>query len=200
MSDRDWNWPLYGGIAGSLGTLAFAAFWSLAALMDGSWVFGVDALSDLGGDSPGRCFFNTGAILSGLLLVVFCLGLARILIRGTLAMIGTRMLAASAIALMGIGVFPETSGEIHLYLSWTFFILAMVSLLLLVRPALRSEVFRRMGAAITLAVPFGSIITLLATMRIPLAEGVSVILFMVWGLTMSLFVLLNLRAGTVQGH
>ena len=105
----------------------------------------------------------------------------------------------SSLALIGIGIFPETSGEIHLYFSWGFFILAMIGLLVLLGPAFNSAVFGRIARAMTLITPLGSIVILLLIMSIPFAEAISVILLMIWGAVTSISALLSVGAGVARG-
>ncbi len=191
--------PYYEILAGLAGMIVFAIFWSAAIVVDGHWVFGVNTLSDLGADRPGRLWFNSGVIIAGIMLAVYSFGLHHVLVKGQLSSGGCLLLFLSSLALIGIGIFPETSGEIHLYLSWAFFILAMIGLLVLVRPAFRSAAFGRIAKAMTLITPLGAMATLALVMSIPFAEAISVILFMIWGAATSITILLNIDAGVVRG-
>lgn len=84
-----------------------------------------NALSDLGVEGISAIFFNSGMIIGGILAFVFSLGL----IKTFQKKIGPYILSLSALALIGIGVFPETVFTIHLVFSASFFILLAVSLL-----------------------------------------------------------------------
>ena len=186
-------------LAGLVGMILFAIFWTAAIIVDGHWVFGVNTLSDLGADRPGRLWFNSGVIIAGAMLLVYSFGLHRVLVKAQLSSGGCLLLFLSSIALIGIGVFPETSGEIHLYLSWAFFIMAMIGLIVLIGPMLRSAAFGRIARAMTVIAPAGSIATLLLVMSVPFAEAISVILLMIWGAVTSISALLALNAGVARG-
>ena len=191
--------PYFEIMAGLVGMIVFAIFWSAAIAVDGHWVFGVNTLSDLGADRPGRLWFNSGVIIAGIMLAVYSFGLHHVLIKGQLSSGGCLLMFLSSLALIGIGIFPETSGEIHLYLSWAFFALAMIGLLVLVLPAFNSAVFGRIARAMTLITPLGSIATLVLIMSIPFAEAISVILLMIWGAVTSISALLSVGAGVARG-
>ena len=186
-------------LAGLVGMILFAIFWSAAVVVDDHWVFGVNTLSDLGADRPGRLWFNSGVIIAGILLAIYSFGLHHMLVKGQLSSGGCLLLFLSSLALIGIGIFPETSGVIHLYLSWAFFAIAMIGLLVLVRPVFRSPAFGRIAKAMTIITPLGSIATLLLVMSVPFAEAIAVILLMIWGGVTSINVLLSVNAGIVKG-
>jgi hypothetical membrane protein len=159
----------------------------------------VNTLSDLGADRPGRLWFNSGVIIAGIMLTVYSFGLHHVLIKGQLSSGGCLLMFLSSLALIGIGIFPETSGEIHLYLSWAFFSMAMIGLLVLVLPAFNSAVFGRVARAMTVITPLGSIVILVLIMSIPFAEAISVILLMIWGAVTSISALLSVGAGVARG-
>ena len=186
-------------LAGLIGMIVFAIFWSAAIAVDGHWVFGVNTLSDLGADRPGRLWFNSGVIIAGIMMAIYSFGLNHVLIKGQLSSGGCLLMFLSSLALIGIGIFPETSGEIHLYFSWGFFILAMIGLLVLLGPAFNSAVFGRIARAMTLITPLGSIAILVLIMSIPFAEAISVILLMIWGAVTSISALLSVGAGVARG-
>jgi hypothetical membrane protein len=191
--------PYFEILAGLVGMIVFAVFWSAAIAVDGHWVFGVNTLSDLGGDRPGRLLFNSGVIITGIMLAVYSFGLNHVLVKSQMSSGGCLLMFLSSLALIGIGIFPETSGEIHLYFSWAFFILAMIGLLVLVGPAFRSAALGRISRAMTPIAPLGSIITLAIVMSIPFAEAISVILLMIWGAMTSISALLSVGAGVNRG-
>ena len=89
-----------------------------------------NALSDLGvGDTAP--IFNSALIAGGLLLFIFSQSFSQILPRGALSLLGTVLLSLGMLVLSGIGLFPETAGRIHLYLSVAFFTLLPLSFLLI---------------------------------------------------------------------
>lgn len=87
-----------------------------------------NALSDLGVKGVSALIFNATLISGGVLLLVFSVGLM-IHAAGSVARVGCILLFASAIFLSLIGLFPENYGKIHFYVSVTFFVLIVLSLL-----------------------------------------------------------------------
>jgi hypothetical membrane protein len=85
------------------------------------------ALSDLGVVGTAAPLFNTGMILGGFLLFIFSLGLMKVLSYK----IGVCILCLSSLALIGIGMFPETVFTLHLVVSISFFVLLTISLLVI---------------------------------------------------------------------
>ncbi|MEM2893099.1 MAG: DUF998 domain-containing protein [Candidatus Bathyarchaeia archaeon] len=89
-----------------------------------------NALSDLGVGGSGL-IFNTGLIASGVLLIFFFLGLLKLSGGCWAWKLGSYMFLADAISLVGVGVFNESFGRVHLYFSLVFFILMPLSLIML---------------------------------------------------------------------
>ncbi len=110
-----------------------------------------NALSDLG-VQPGitAIVFNVGLVLSGLLFLVFTLGLFTLMRKQVLGKVGVFIFSLSCIALIGIGIFNENFHPTHYQVSVAFFVLFPISLLVL------SAVFWRLRqkgfGAFTLAV------------------------------------------------
>lgn len=88
-----------------------------------------NALSDLGARSPSDIYFNFGLILSGILEIIFSLGFYMV-VNGIIGKLSAIVLLVDSIALIGIGLFPETAGRIHFYFSVIFFLLYPISSLL----------------------------------------------------------------------
>jgi hypothetical membrane protein len=85
------------------------------------------ALSDLGVQKNTAALFNYGMIAGGVLTFVFSLGLIKVLSKK----IGAYLLLLSSIALIGIGVFPETVFVLHFFTSATYFVTLTIALLFL---------------------------------------------------------------------
>ncbi len=103
----------------------FTVFLSMALSPWFSWA--ENALSDLGVGGAG-VIFNLGLAASGSLMMAFSLGLVE-LSEGCWAWrLGSYLLLLDAISLMGVGIFNEGFGRIHLYLSLAFFTLMPISL------------------------------------------------------------------------
>ncbi|MDI6887262.1 MAG: DUF998 domain-containing protein [Candidatus Thermoplasmatota archaeon] len=90
-----------------------------------SWT--ANALSDLGVNGITAILFNSSLVVCGALIFIFALGLRKILANwlGNIAIIA---FISTAIALCGIGLFPENMGIIHFYFSVAFFVLLPISL------------------------------------------------------------------------
>lgn len=183
--------PIYGAWCGLAGVVAFAILWTAAVAADGSWEFGVDTLSELGRiGGGGRDIFNAGVILASLLWVPFAMMLIVALPKCPLSRVGGALFLVSAASLLAIGVFPIDSGTPHTVASWSFFVMSLVSLLVLAAPMARSERFGRPVASVTVAAPMVSM-AFLAFTSVPLAEAVAVMCLMAWAATVSAFAILR---------
>ncbi|MFN4132826.1 MAG: DUF998 domain-containing protein [Candidatus Hadarchaeales archaeon] len=79
-----------------------------------------NALSDLGVRQGSDVIFNSGLVAAGGLAAIFSLGLFLTMKNG-IGKVTAVLFLVDSIALVGIGVFPETAGEIHLWFSVVFF-------------------------------------------------------------------------------
>jgi len=104
------------------------------------------AFSDLGVEGISAIFFNSGMILGGILALVFSLGLIKILKNKT----GGYILSLSSLALIGIGIFPETVYILHFIVSAAFFVLLAISFLIIGLTIKRNQSERTMGILATL--------------------------------------------------
>jgi len=119
-------------MAGLCGVMAPPIVFSLilAAISQSPWFsWTKNALSDLGVQGVVATLFNSSLILGGLLALVFAVGLRENLKNQLLGQIGSLLFILDAAALSAIGVFPETVGALHFYVSVTFFVLLPLSLL-----------------------------------------------------------------------
>jgi len=89
-----------------------------------------NALSDLGAHAGSDIIFNSGLMISGILLILFSIGLF-LYFEDYLSKIGASVLILDGIALFGIGLFPETTGTLHLYFSIAFFVLFPIGYIIL---------------------------------------------------------------------
>ena len=123
------------GLCGIIGPLIALSFTAMAISHSLSWFSWTDnALSDLAGPHAtitSASIFNSGLITCGLLGITFAVGLMQTLRKRTPALIGVIVLILADISLVAIGVFPETAGRIHFYVSVAFFTLFPISLLLI---------------------------------------------------------------------
>jgi hypothetical membrane protein len=109
--------------------LAFGAFnllLALAIMARPDFALFTNYLSDLGvGESA--IYFNSACIIAGLLLVLIFYGFHEMSWRAHMCTLGCALGMLSGIALMGVGVFPETH-EWHFPVSASYFILAALSI------------------------------------------------------------------------
>lgn len=91
-----------------------------------------NALSDLGvQEGITAPLFNYGLIISGILAFIFALGLFTLLKEKKLGGIGALLFIIDTLALIAIGVFPESAGVIHFYVSVLFFMLFPIANLII---------------------------------------------------------------------
>ena len=132
------------------------------------------ALSDLGITGVSSFFFNLGMIICGILTFVFSLGLSTILSNK----IGAYLLSVSSLAMIGIGIFPETIMGIHFVVSITSFVLLAIALLVIGFTIItRNQAQRSIGVlAFVFVIPamIGSFILL------PSLKGIAIPEILVW--------------------
>lgn len=88
-----------------------------------------NALSDLGMHGGAAVLFNFGLIVGGVLRSVFAARVWQTTGTGRTGRVGSLLLIFDAVSLSLIGVFPESAGALHLYVSVAFFALLALSLL-----------------------------------------------------------------------
>ncbi len=116
-----------------------------------------NALSDLGAHAGSDVIFNSGLMIAGILESIFAIGLLNNF-KGIIRKIGAVILFLSAIALFGIGLFPETAGEIHFYFSVAFFVLFPIGIFVFSIPYVRKNENGRMLGFLAIGVFIASII------------------------------------------
>jgi hypothetical membrane protein len=104
----------------------------LIAISKAPWfIWEYHCLSDLGVSGTSALIFNNGIIISGLLAVIFGVFLVKVLSKTKIGIVGTIIFIISAVLLMGVGIFPETTGDAHLVVSFGFFILVAIAMLII---------------------------------------------------------------------
>ena len=136
------------------------------------------AFSDLGIEGVSAIFFNSGMILGGILALVFSLGLIKILKNKT----GGYILSLSSLALIGIGIFPETVYILHFIVSAAFFVLLAISFLIIGLTIKRNQSERTMGILATLfaIIAICSTVLLIPWAGIAIPETVSCLPAFIW--------------------
>lgn len=98
----------YSGIAGILPPFISAILIYVALSKAHFWFhWRYNWLSDLGVHTGSETYFNTGLIVSGLLMIFFSIGIFLYLDGNAISRIGKATLLVGSISLMMIGVFPE---------------------------------------------------------------------------------------------
>lgn len=81
-----------------------------------------NALSDLGVEGITAAIFNGGLIMTASVLALFSLSVYEFGKENRFGKIGFVLLLFSAVFLLGIGIYPETAGSIHMQYSVSFFV------------------------------------------------------------------------------
>jgi len=117
-----------GGICGILAAIVFIIFTALAVVNYPDYSPYTAWLSDLGvGETA--LFFNLGLILAGIMGLMLSISLYNF--KARLTTLGTTLLLLVDVFLIGVGIFTEDYGVLHTYVSFIFFILAGLALLVL---------------------------------------------------------------------
>ena len=176
--------------------MAFLVLYMIAMSLDSTYVFGKNYLSDLG-VSKGAWAFNAALILTGLFLMPFSvLGLGPALGDTMWAMISKIMLVIAALFLVSIGVFTEDAGDIHLVVSYGFFLTMLAAFVFVAQALYKSNYLGKLGSGTTLLVfVFG--VTLLPMGGDPLSETVAVLGIIVWGLVMGCLLMVKMSGRSV---
>ncbi len=88
-----------------------------------------NALSDLGVEGLTAAIFNGGLVMTGSVMAVFSLSVYEFGKEDRLGKVGFVLLLLACILLLGIGVFPETAGDIHTQFSVAFFVTLPVAII-----------------------------------------------------------------------
>lgn len=175
---------------GALSPIIAYIFIFSAIAVAGTFSWPHNALSDLGIAEPWNnelvpLLFNTGLILSGMFYALFSIGF--ILSRDSLVgRIGGIVILLDAIALIGIGVFPENIRDLHMFFSVMFFVLLPIALFVLTADfyfslkdknlAIASLLLGLIAMIIWLAVPWKS----LGVTRVAIPEFLSSLCGTIW--------------------
>ena len=136
------------------------------------------ALSDLGIQENTAALFNYGMIFGGILALIFSFGLMKVLSKK----LGAYVLALSSLALIGIGVFPETIFTLHFLTSASFFVLLAIALMIIGLTSRQNSFERIMGlfALLLVVVSIGSTVFLFHFDGIAISEALSCFPAFIW--------------------
>ncbi len=178
--------PRLGALAGITGSLFFALMWASASLADGGWRLGEMTLSELGDRSrAGHLLFNTGAMVTGALSILYSLGLYRVLSSSTMGKVGAAVMGVASVLLIGVGVFPIDAGLPHTVFSYGLFACAALGLALLVVPFARSYVFHPSMATFTMVLLLVGLAGA-AVLSVPAMEALAVGCLLLWATMVSI--------------
>ena len=163
--------------------LAFFALYMLAMYKDSEYELFDNYLSDLG-VGPGAWAFNAGAVIAGCLLAAFAIGGFRWYFGGCALMkAGSALLALSSVFLIGVGVFTEDAGDVHLFVSYAFFIFAFLSLAVLAVARLNTvRNITDLFFLVSVVALISGVAAVGMTGPDPFAETVAVFAILLWGL------------------
>jgi len=132
MNHRNVIWLKISGICGMLTPIVAFAFILPAIVLYPQFSWTANALSDLGVVAGTTAIlFNLGLITSGVLAMLFASGLLIFLREKTLGRIGAFIFFLGTLALIAVGVFPESVKPMHYYVSVAFFVLLLVSMFII---------------------------------------------------------------------
>jgi hypothetical membrane protein len=182
-------WFRTSGVCGILAPiLAFAFIFSaIASYSQFSWV--ENALSDLGVVSGVTAVvFNFGLIVGGVLCFVFATGLFAFLGERAVGRVGAFVLGAATLALVAIGVFPESVRPLHYMVSVAFFVLLPISLLIItgafwLKGQVRMAVFTLLVAVVAVA-PWVLLFSVRYVSGVAVPEFVSALAGAVWAIVL----------------
>lgn len=187
---------MLGASAGAAGVLSFQVLFSISLLLHPDWRFGLDFMSELGTTEPNTWLFNLSVMVMGALGAVFSISLLRFLYWSFFGKLSVAVMAAGCISLFLLGVFTMEQRALHDALAWSFFVLTVVSLLMISVPMYLYWNEARWAFAATLATVIFSLFNLmlmgLKLIRYHLAEVLVVYALGAWIMAISIFMVKRL--------
>jgi len=150
------------GMSGILFPIIATIFIFISILLNRDWFsFSENALSDLGAlSTPYNFVFNLGLIVSGIIAIIFALGLKKISNDDIFGKIGTTSFILGMIFLTSLGFLP-TGLPLHTEAAISFFVLTVLGIIFIGVSEIRSEESRIYGVYI-----FSIIILLLSSIAL----------------------------------
>ncbi len=186
-----------GAVSGIIGFIIFFVFSTTAMTLIPGYNFFTQFFSELGLQGLAAEFFNSGLILSGLLFVVFFLGLNEYFKtflkkakEPLIAKIGIVLGVAASISLAGTGLFPATDSFSHMIPTASFFIFAGFSVVLLsvyLYSLRKKMIYIFPGIAVIL------IDIVFALYTIPIIQKIAVFAIALWFLAMAVRMIIDSR-------
>ncbi len=182
-----------GGIFGLVLIACFLTGYITAWALSPWYDFGGNYLSDLG-VGEGAFAFNIGVMSAGLITIPFAWGLWNALREHILGKLGSLVCALAGIFLFLVGVFPEDQVPTHYIVSVSFFASLGVAVIVLALPMIRSHVFRRVAAPLTVVMIVLTIVLVIPLGTGPLMETIAVLEALVWVFVVSVQMILFARS------
>jgi len=166
------------GICGIFIPVVIFTCLSLSIASSSSFTWTQHALSDLGIQERTAMIFNYGMILGGILVLIFSFGLRKIISNK----LGAYLLALSSLALIGIGLFPETIFTLHFFTSASFFILLALALLIIGLTSKQNSFERNIGviALVLVLIAISSTVFLFHFDGVAITEALSCFPAFIW--------------------
>jgi hypothetical membrane protein len=169
---------------------------AIASYAPFNWVN--NALSDLGVQSGVTApIFNLGLVISGLLFLVFSIGLFRSVGKSRLGKTGVIVLCLACISLVSIGIFNENFKPTHYLVSVAFFTLMPISMLVLVTSfwskGQRQLSLFTLTISLTAAIPWVLQFTVPYVLNVAIPEFVSGLAGAIWVEAVSVMMLRELK-------
>lgn len=163
-----------------------------------SWT--ANALSDLGVQGTAAILFNSSLVVGGVLTIIFAIGLREILLNKTLGWIGTLIFILDAAILCAIGLFPETAGDIHLYVSVAFFVLLPISLFLIGVAMMQEPSERKLGLFTVMAGIVTATVWALPWRAVAIPEIIAVLAASVWSIVLGIRLFMQISLLQLQSE
>jgi len=173
MNSKNDVWLKTSGVSGILAPIIAFTLISLAIVSCPQFSWTEDALSDLGvQEGVTAILFNSGLMIAGILALIFAMGLFMFLSENALGRISALILALAALALIAVGIFPESVKPTHYYVSVAFFVLLLLSMLFMGAAFLRVSRMK-VGLFAFLTVAVATVVWIIQFLR-PFVSGVAI--------------------------
>ncbi len=173
MSNKTVTWLKIAGTCGIITPLIAFGCILLAIAYAPQFSWTDNALSDLGVmPNPTSVLFNLGLIVSGILAIVFAFGLLIFFNKTVSGRIGAIMFVLDCLALICIGIFPESAKPMHLYASVAFFAIFPLAMFLMTASFVLSSKHRM--AVFTFAIAVFAAVVWAAEFLVHYVPGVAI--------------------------
>jgi hypothetical membrane protein len=181
-------------LLGALSPICAAVFIGISIALSPWFSWTHNALSDLGVSeiSP---IFNSGLMLSGILLSIFAFSFTRMERKSRLGLSGAIVLFVTGISVFGVGVFTEKYIRMHILFALTCFGSMIISSIILGLHFTFHWKTRKLGILTLSAGPLSLIVWFAVRMPgIAIKETLSVLAVFIW------FIVLTIKIGKEQRH